>query len=161
MERLTFEGRFCDIAKCTSVPGGSFCENGSCSQRKTWERLKAYEDTGLTPEDIDALRAREQGLVELLAKVSCGCAVTYDRLGTLAQADQDGRLVILPEAPKEGDQVPDCFYNYDGGDLCMGMAKSVHDDEPTEKCKRCWYCESTRQDADAAVESAKTTKEEI
>lgn len=41
MERLTFEGNFCDLAMCRENP----CPyNGSCSQRETWERLKAYED---------------------------------------------------------------------------------------------------------------------
>ena len=44
MERLTFEGNFCDIAMCQEVRGGSFCENGYCSQYKVWERLKEYED---------------------------------------------------------------------------------------------------------------------
>ena len=44
MERLTFEGNFCDIAMCAEVRGGSFCEDGYCSQRKVWERLKRYED---------------------------------------------------------------------------------------------------------------------
>ena len=44
MERLTFEGNFCDISQCSEVPGGSFCEDGACSQKKVWERLKAYED---------------------------------------------------------------------------------------------------------------------
>lgn len=52
MERLTFEGNFCDIAQCREVPGGSFCEDDACSQKKAWERLKAYEDTGLTPEGV-------------------------------------------------------------------------------------------------------------
>lgn len=52
MERLTFEGNFCDIAMCREVPGGSFCEDDGCSQKKVWERLKAYEDTGLTPEGV-------------------------------------------------------------------------------------------------------------
>ena len=52
MDRLTFEGNFCDIAICREIPGGSFCEDGYCSQRKVWERLKAYEDTGLEPETI-------------------------------------------------------------------------------------------------------------
>lgn len=52
MDRLTFEGNFCDIAMCREIPGGSFCEVGYCSQRKVWERLKAYEDTGLEPEDV-------------------------------------------------------------------------------------------------------------
>ena len=52
MDRLTFEGNFCDISQCKSTPGGSFCEGGACSQRKVWERLKEYEDTGLTPEQV-------------------------------------------------------------------------------------------------------------
>ena len=55
MDRLTFEGRFCDIAQCTETPGGSFCEDGYCSQKKVWERLKAYEDTGLMPGDVEEL----------------------------------------------------------------------------------------------------------
>lgn len=56
MDRLTFEGRFCDIAQCTETPGGSFCEGGYCSQRKVWERLKQYEDTRYTPEEIAKLQ---------------------------------------------------------------------------------------------------------
>ena len=55
MDRMTFDGRFCDIAQCTETPGGSFCEDGYCTQRKVWERLKQYEDTGLTPGDIKEL----------------------------------------------------------------------------------------------------------
>ena len=52
MDRLTFEGNFCDIAQCREIP----CPyNGACSQRKVWERLAAYEDTGLTPGDIEEL----------------------------------------------------------------------------------------------------------
>lgn len=59
-------------------------------------RLAKYEDTGLYPEDIEALRDREQGLAELLVNISCGCAVPYTRLEELAQAEKDGRLVVLP-----------------------------------------------------------------
>lgn len=44
MERLTFEGNFCDIAMCQEVRGGPFCKDGYCSQYKVWERLKDYED---------------------------------------------------------------------------------------------------------------------
>lgn len=44
MGRLTFDGLFCDIAMCKETPGGTFCEDGACSQRKVWERLKEYED---------------------------------------------------------------------------------------------------------------------
>ena len=53
MERLTFEGSFCDIAQCQEIP----CSyGGSCSQRKVWERLKRYEDTGYMPEEIAKLQ---------------------------------------------------------------------------------------------------------
>ena len=44
MKRLTFEGNFCDIAQCSEVRYGSFCEDGYCSQRRVWEKLKRYED---------------------------------------------------------------------------------------------------------------------
>ncbi len=53
MERLTFEGSFCDIAQCRELP----CPyNGACSQRKVWERRKKHEDTGYTPEEIAKLQ---------------------------------------------------------------------------------------------------------
>lgn len=44
MERLTFDGNFCDIAKCEFERWGKHCPDGACSQRKVWERLKYYED---------------------------------------------------------------------------------------------------------------------
>lgn len=61
MERLTFDGCFCDIAQCMEPEPCKY--KGMCDQRKTWERLKAYEDTGLEPEEIPT------GLE--LAKVAC------------------------------------------------------------------------------------------
>lgn len=30
----------CDIAQCCEVPGGSFCEDDGCSQKKVWERRR-------------------------------------------------------------------------------------------------------------------------
>ena len=63
MERLTFDGNFCDIAQCESVPGGSYCENGNCSQREVWERLKMYEDIGLPPDIIREYKKFEDELV--------------------------------------------------------------------------------------------------
>lgn len=59
------------------------------------DHLAAYEETGMEPEDIDALQKRERGLAEMLVNVSCGCVVPYTRLAELAQAEKDGRLVIL------------------------------------------------------------------
>ena len=46
MERLTFDGNFCGIAQCRELP----CPyNNACTQRQVWERLKQYEDSGLSP----------------------------------------------------------------------------------------------------------------
>ena len=91
MERLTFEGNFCDIAQCRELP----CPyNGSCSQRKAWERLKAYENTGLTPERCaEFARADAEGRYIVMRDAEQeGVA----RLRELAEADKDGRLVVLP-----------------------------------------------------------------
>ena len=94
MKRLTFEGNFCDIAMCRETPGGSFCEDGYCSQRKVWERLKQYEDTGLEPEDVSDLALKVKTLETIESM--------YDGLGNpvhlreMVQAEQDGRLLVLP-----------------------------------------------------------------
>lgn len=66
MERLTFEGNFCDISMCIG-----FTCNRDCDQKKTWERLKGVED--ILGDDYD-----------------------LDRLRELVEADRDGRCVVLP-----------------------------------------------------------------
>lgn len=41
MKRLTFDGNFCDIAQCRTIP----CPcNNACTQKQVWERLKYFED---------------------------------------------------------------------------------------------------------------------
>ena len=90
MERLTFEGNFCDIAQCKEIP----CpHNGECSQRKVWERLKAYEDTHMMPSDVTSMRMD----MAIIAALFNG--VDVDRMKELAEADKDGRLVVLPCKP--------------------------------------------------------------
>lgn len=70
------------------------CETLNCGDcgilDKIVDRLAAYEDTGLEPEEIGALKSREKGLVELLNGVSCGCAVTYTHIP--ASANWPGRI---------------------------------------------------------------------
>lgn len=75
MKRLTFDSNFCDIAKCADVCEGIICEEEACSQRKTWERLKAIEDI-------------------------LGDGYDLDRLQELATADKEGRVHILPSPRK-------------------------------------------------------------
>ena len=91
MERLTFEGNFCDIAQCRELP---CLHDGACSQRKVWERLKAYEDTGLEPAEVISMHGEWCAMMAALNSIGGG----YDRLRELAEADKDGRIVVLPEA---------------------------------------------------------------
>lgn len=111
MERLTFDGNFCDIAQCTSTPGGSFCEDGSCSARKVWERLKAYEDTELEPEEIDM----DHEAAEQLRRLCRNCDI--DRLEKLAEADKDGRLVVLPVRPVLTQSIGSMLYIIEDGEI--------------------------------------------
>ena len=56
------------------------------------ERLAAYEDTGLTPEEIKA-PFTEDAMINLAAQA---LGVEPSRLRELAEADKDGRVVVLP-----------------------------------------------------------------
>ena len=113
MERLTFEGNFCDIAQCREVPGGSFCEDGACSQKKVWERLKAYEDTGLEPEEVKRYKLEiEAGCVKAIARTY---GVDINRLRKLAEADKDERLEVLPC------KVGDVVYGFHGEKTILPM----------------------------------------
>ena len=60
--------------------------------RDLYGRLKAYEDIGLTPEEIKA-PFTEDAMINLAAQA---LGVEADRLRELAEADKDGRVVVLP-----------------------------------------------------------------
>nr|DAE45832.1 MAG TPA: hypothetical protein [Caudoviricetes sp.] len=88
MERLTFEGNFCDIAQCRD----SACkQDGTCTQKEVWERLKAYEDAGLTPAEVLSMHSEWSAMMSVLNSIG-----SYGRLRELAEADSDGRVVVLP-----------------------------------------------------------------
>lgn len=91
MERLTFDGNFCDIAQCRELP----CQHGgNCSQKQVWERLKAYEHTGLGPEEVERSKLEiEAGCVKAIARTY---GIDINRLRKLAEANKDGRMVLLP-----------------------------------------------------------------
>ena len=56
-------------------------------------RLAAYEDTGLSPEICAEYKKFED---EAISK-----GVTFNRIVELMDAESEGRLVVLPEPPKE------------------------------------------------------------
>lgn len=88
MERLTFEGNFCEIARCKEVK----CPyDTACSQKQVWERLEAYEDTGLTPAEVHSMSGEWCAMMSVLNSIG-----SYDRLRKLSEADKDGRCVLLP-----------------------------------------------------------------
>ena len=67
------------------------CTNG-CIVPKLYVRLAAYEDTGLTPEEIKA-PFTEDAMINLAAQA---LGVEPSRLREFAEADKAGRCVVLP-----------------------------------------------------------------
>ena len=133
MERLTFEGNFCDIAQCREMP----CKyDGNCTQKEVWERLKAYEDTGLTPEEVERSKLEiEAGCVKAIARTY---GIDINRLRKFAEADRDGRMVVLP--CKVGDTIyfarahPILRYKvtgYEMGEASISQVRSKHVDKET------------------------------
>lgn len=93
MERLTFEGNFCDIARCKEVK----CPYDiNCSQKQVWERLKAYEATGLSPEKVSWMK-------EVVEAAFDNDTSRIERAHNLHVADKEGRVIVLP--CKVGDTV--------------------------------------------------------
>lgn len=75
------------MADCTAL----YCRN------RLLDRLVAYEDTGMAPEEIKA-PLTEDAMINLEAQA---LDVEADRLRELAEADKDGRVIVLPA--KKGD----------------------------------------------------------
>ena len=70
---------------------------------KLIERLAAYEDTGLTPEEVLPKDKADEIALKLMRLADLERICSYDRLRELAEADKDGRCVVLP--CKVGDTV--------------------------------------------------------
>ena len=77
------------MVDCTAL----YCRN------RLKERLAAYEDPGLPPESVETLKLSMMG--KAIAEIKEFNGLPVDRLRELAEADKDGRLVVLPR--KVGD----------------------------------------------------------
>ena len=100
MERLTKRGNgHAYYPRCFKEPCyGSGCKIKDCPfETAVCERLAAYEDMGLTPEEIKA-PFTEDTMINLAAQA---LGVEPSRLRELAEADKDGRVIVLPA--KKGD----------------------------------------------------------
>ena len=61
-------------------------------------RLAAYEDTGLTPQEVISMNGEWRAMMSVLNSIGGG----YTRLRELAEADKDGRLVVLEKGENHG-----------------------------------------------------------
>ena len=99
MKRLTFDGNFCDIAQCVEVCEGMICEDEECSQRKTWERLKAIEDILEDDYDLDRLQVIMDQRMSLRDEVAERFKLTANipvyKLKILIDAINDGRCEVF------------------------------------------------------------------
>ena len=129
------------------------------------DRLAAYEDTGLTPAEVHSMYSEWNAMMSVLNSIG-----GYDRLRELAEADKDGRCVVLP--CKVGDTA---YYRngpfiidfevigYQVDERGAWCFQGEHFDEETEKT---YYCDPstdkigqtvflTRDEAERAMEGRK------
>lgn len=59
------------------------------------DRMAAYENTGLTPEEVETQKIWSQTVCKALDPCKTG-TVNLERLRELAEADREGRVVVLP-----------------------------------------------------------------
>ena len=119
MERLTYWN---EEYGCWSYHGPS----GEAAKR-----LAAYEGTALEPEEIEQLKGEAFGLrVDKQELEQYRALGPIDRLRELAQADREGRCVVLP--CKVGDTVYQLDYMTHSEALKLGVPQS---DDPWQKRK--------------------------
>lgn len=90
MDRLTFDGNFCDISQCREL---HTCPYTACTQRQVWEKLKAYEDLGLEPDECK----RALNAVSIVRTAAAALGVPAEQLRNLVGLGETGRLMVLPE----------------------------------------------------------------
>lgn len=175
MERLTIRSKFTNEAYLTGKAdvcwadrpikerafcAGCHCHKGldrtNCGALMLIDRLAAYEDMGLEPEEIiSAVNMAKVAcaLEELSAYKELG---SLDRLRELAEADREGRCVVLnmPRKPLVwgDDDQNTCLCPYCGKDL-MGIP---YGERMVLQCPECGqYLDATkvitREEAEAAL----------
>lgn len=95
-------------------------------------RLAAYEDSGCVPEEVLPKDKSDKIALKLMRLADLESLCSYDRLRELAEADKEGRLVVLPVKPvltpiissmlfitEDGDIYEDALY-----EAVVGMSES-------------------------------------
>ena len=170
MERLTkhskqtsHENGIC----CTHFRGPECLEvGGNCAMNCKWEeaawsRLAAYEDTGLTPQEVISMNGEWRAMMSVLNSIGGG----YTRLRELAKADKEGRVVVLPC------KVGDVVYGFYGEKTILPMVAKWIETDTDGWCIAAQYVPMaprfyrfsdfgktvflTREEAEAALEAMK------
>lgn len=82
------------------------------------DRLAAYEETGLEPEEIEQLKGEAFGLkVDKQELEQYRALGSIDRLRELKQANDEGRCVVLPAKPDQ------TIYQWRIGDDCPSVSR--------------------------------------
>lgn len=124
MERLTewneSSHKHAYYPRCFEEPCyGSGCKLKDCPfETAVCERLAAYEDTGLEPEEVLPKDKADEIALKLMRLADLESLCNYTRLRELAEADKDGRALILP--CKVGDTVWFKTYKNNARD-CIGV----------------------------------------
>ena len=120
MERLT--KYLASGAADYNYPAGCYSGNDcndrvakSAYRQTCVERLAAYEDTGLTPEEVLPKDKADEIALKLMRLADLESLCSYTRLRELAEADKDGRLVVLPC------KVGDVVYGFHNGKTILPM----------------------------------------
>ena len=101
-------------------------------------RLAAYEDSGCEPEEVLPKDKADEIALKLMRLADLESLCSYDRLRELAEADKDGRVVVLP--CKVGDTIyfaranPILQYKvtgYEMGEASISQVRSKHVDKET------------------------------
>ena len=79
------------MVDCTAL----YCRN------RLKDRLAAYEDTGLTPQEVISMNGEWRAMMSVLNSIGGG----YTRLRELAEADKDGRVAVLPRWKNEEERL--------------------------------------------------------
>lgn len=83
--------------------------------RQLYSALAAYEDTGMTPESVEALKLSMMG--KAIAEIKEFNGLPVDRLRELAEADKDGRVVVLPVRPVLTQSIGSMLYIIEDGEI--------------------------------------------
>ena len=139
-EETTHENGVC----CTHFGGPECCEvGGNCAlnckwEEAAWERLARYEDARLSPAEVHSMYGEWNAMMSVLNSIG-----SYARLRELAEADKDGRLVVLPAKTVfelTWDAGPDCDLvcpvSIDGHGCC----------DFCDKCKLCIHERECQQE---------------